>query len=178
MAQDEARFGLISWHKRRYCLQGYRPPCIQRREYKWTWLYAAVEPMTGEQFCLYLPNLDGDCFDVFLQELSEQYPDDLIILVLDNAPAHKKADLAIPDNIILFNLPPYSPQLNPVERWFQEFRRELANQLFDSIEHIHQVLRHLLKQFRQDKERLQLLTNFPWWWFAITQLHYDFGHSG
>ena len=178
MAQDEARFGLISWHKRRYCPKGIRPPCVQRHEYKWTWLYAAVEPMTGEQFCLYLTNLDGDCFEVFLKELSKKYPDDLMILVLDNAPAHKKADLAIPNNIILLNLPPYSPQLNPAERWFMEFRRELANQLFDSIEAIHQALSDLLQQFSQDKERLQLLTNFPWWWFAITQLNYDLSQSG
>ena len=126
--------------------------------------------MTGEQFCLYLPSLDGDCFEVFLQELAKDYPDDLLILVTDNAPAHIKASIPIPKNIILLNLPPYSPELNPVERWFMEFRKELANQRFDSIEHIHAELSSFLQQFRLDKERLELLTNFPWWWFGVTQL--------
>ena len=126
--------------------------------------------MTGEQFCLYLPSLDGDCFEVFLEELAKEYPDDLLILLLDNAPAHIKTDLDKPENIILLNLPPYSPELNPVERWFQEFRKELANQLFDSIEQIHNALTNVLKQFSHDKERLELLTNFPWWWFGLTQL--------
>ena len=51
-----------------------------------------------------------------------------------------------------------------------EFRKELANQLFDSIEHIHAALTEVLELFRQDKERLELLTNFPWWWFGIKQL--------
>ncbi len=67
---DEARFGLIAWHKRRYCPRGVRPLWNVRRKYEWTWLYAAVEPATGEDFCLYLPRLDGDCFELFLQHLS------------------------------------------------------------------------------------------------------------
>lgn len=168
----------MSWHKRRYCPKGIRPPCIVRRKYDWTWLYAAVEPLTGEQFCLYLPSLDGDCFEVFLQELAQNYPDDLILLLTDNAPAHLKASIHIPSTIILLHFPPYSPELNPVERWFKEFRKELANKLFNSIDHIHTELTALLQQFSQDKEQLQLLTNFPWWWFAIKHLNYDFFYSG
>ena len=47
LAFDEARFGLINWHHRRYCPRGSRPPYTVRRAYKWTYLYAAVEPTTG-----------------------------------------------------------------------------------------------------------------------------------
>ena len=126
--------------------------------------------MSGEQFCLYLPRLDGVCFEVFLCKLAKDYPDDLIVLLTDNAPAHIKADIVIPKNIILLHFPPYSPELNPVERWFEEFRRALANQLFDSIDHLHQALTHVLEPFMHDQERLELLTNFPWWWFGVTQL--------
>ena len=141
-----------------------------RRIYKWTWLYAAVEPSTGEQFCLYLPYLDGDCFEVFLAELAKDFPEELLILVTDNAPAHIKTSIDIPSNIILLNFPPYSPELNPVERWFQEFRKRLANKLFDSIDAIHLALDQVLEPFILDQERLQLLTNFPWWCFAVSQL--------
>jgi hypothetical protein len=52
LAFDEARFGLINWHRRRYCPMGFRPPYIVKRSYEWTYLYAAVEPTTGESFCL------------------------------------------------------------------------------------------------------------------------------
>jgi hypothetical protein len=44
LAFDEARFGLINWHRRRYCPKGFRPPYVVRRSYEWTYLYAAVEP--------------------------------------------------------------------------------------------------------------------------------------
>ena len=87
-----------------------------RREYEWTWLYAAVEPATGESFCLYLSHLDGVCYELFLQQLAVRYPDDIIILIRDNAPAHCKQDIVLPENILPLALPPYSPELNPVER--------------------------------------------------------------
>jgi hypothetical protein len=66
MAFDEARFGLINWHTKRYCPKGFRPPYIVRRAYKWTYLYAAVEPTTGESFCLYVPGMDSRCLHSFL----------------------------------------------------------------------------------------------------------------
>lgn len=167
---DEARVGLINWHKRRYCPRGVRPPCVVQRKYEWTWFYAAVEPMTGESFSLYLPNLNGDCYEIFLAELSKTYPSDLIVLLKDNAPAHRKQDIEMPHNISPLDLPPYSPELNPVERWFQEFRRALANICFSTIDALHEALTHVLELFIRDKERLELLTNFPWWHFAIAQL--------
>ena len=177
MAEDEARFGLISWHKRRYYPKGYRPVCIQQRKYDWTWFYAAIEPMTGESFSLYLPRLDGDCYSLFRQQLSHAYPNDFIILIRDNAPAHIKGDLVMPDNIRELPLPPYSPELNPVERFFLEFRRALANLCFDSIDAIHDAISQVLERFINDKERLELLTNFPWWWFGVTHLDCDLGWS-
>src|SRR3990170_39833 len=62
LAFDEARFGLINWHRRRYCPKGFRPPWIVRRAYEWTYLYAAVAPTSGESLCLYLPGMDSLCF--------------------------------------------------------------------------------------------------------------------
>jgi hypothetical protein len=53
LAFEEARFGLINWHRRRYCPMGFRPPWIVKRAYAWTYLYAAVEPTrSGESFCM------------------------------------------------------------------------------------------------------------------------------
>lgn len=167
---DEARFGLISWHKRRYCPKGTRPTWRVRRQYEWTWLYAAVEPASGEDFCLYLPRLDGDCYELFLRHLSRCYPNDDIILVIDNAPAHIKQNLDIPANIRPLALPPYSPELNPAERWFLEFRRALANRLFDSLDTLETALTQVLESYWHNPPALKQLTNFPWWKQAVEQL--------
>lgn len=105
-----------------------------------------------------------------IAELSQSYPDELILLLRDNAPAHRKQELNVPKNIITLAFPPYSPELNPVERWFQEFRRALANRCFDSLDALHDALTQVLELFIHDQERLELLTNFPWWHFAVSQL--------
>ncbi len=63
------------------------------RAYEWTYLYAAVDPATGQSFCLYLPGLDGSCFEAFLKHLGEVYADHRLVLVLDNAPSHISKEL-------------------------------------------------------------------------------------
>jgi DDE superfamily endonuclease len=113
LAFDEARFGLINWHRRRrYCPMGFRPPYTVKRSYKWTYLLyaAAVEPTTGESFCLYLPGMDDECLEVFLDELSKGYPEHHLLVVLDGAPSHRSEQIAHPENISLLMLPPYSPE--------------------------------------------------------------------
>lgn len=170
MAMDEARLGLISWHKRRYRHRGERPSWVVRRRYEWSWLYAAIEPASGEDFCLYLSALDGVCFEVFLQHLGERFCGEVIVLVLDNAPAHRWKDASIPENVVLLPLPPYSPELNPVERFFLEFRRELANTLFDSIDAIQQAATGFLERYWEDRGALSRLTGFSWWLDAVQEL--------
>ena len=170
MALDEARFGLINWHKKRYCLRGIRPTWTVRREYQWTWLYAAIEPSTGQDFCLYLPRLDGICYEVFLKHLSQSFPHELILLIQDNAPAHINHEVSFPENIIPIPLPAYSPELNPVERCFLEFRRALANRCFDSLEALEAALTDVLKSFWLEPDALKQLTNFPWWHKAVEKL--------
>ncbi len=95
---------------------------------------------------------------------------DFIILVQDNAPAHLSEAIAIPDNIALLPLPSYSPELNPVERWFLEFRRLLANRLFDTLEALQEALTEVLKRYWNDRAALRQLTNFPWWREAVEKL--------
>jgi transposase len=170
LAFDEARFGLINWHRRRYCPKGFRPPYVVRRSYEWTYLYAAVEPTTGESFCLYLPGMDGGCLQVFLNRLSEAYPDEHLIVVLDGAPSHRSERIVWPENVSPLPLPAYSPELDPVERWFQEFRRELSNGRFETVELLQEALNRTLSPYREDPARLRGLTGFSWWVEAVDAL--------
>lgn len=116
MAFDEARFGLINWHRRRYCPEGFRPPYIVRRAYEWTYLYAALDPTSGESFCLYLPGMDGLCLEAFLEHLGGAYAEYHLLVVLDGAPSHTSGQIRHPENVSFLRLPAYSPELNPVER--------------------------------------------------------------
>lgn len=141
-----------------------------RRSYKWTYLYAALEPTTGESFCLYLPGMDSGCLEIFLNRLGEAHPDEHLIVVLDGAPSHRSEEIGYPQNVSLLRLPAYSPELDPVERWFQEFRRELSNRTFETVELIQEALSQALAPYWEDPARLRQLTGFSWWLEAVDAL--------
>jgi putative transposase len=134
MFADEAGFGRINKPKYCWCENGIRPqvPCHHIREYRYT--YGAVEPLTGEAFFLVLPYCNTDCMNVFLHELSKAYPEDSIILVCDGAAWHKAKRLQIPVNMQLLFLPPYTPEMNPVEQIWTEIRkRGFRNEVFATL---------------------------------------------
>ena len=83
MFQDEAGFRRINKPKYCWCSKGIRPdvPCHHIREYRYA--YGAVEPVTGEHFFLVMPWCNTQCMNIFLEKLSEQYPDDELFLVCD-----------------------------------------------------------------------------------------------
>ena len=137
MFQDEAGFGRINKPKYCWCYPKVRPsvPCHHIREYRYA--YGAVEPLTGESFFLIMPYCNTICMNVFLEQLSKQYPDDIIILVCDGAAWHKANGLTIPDNISLVFIPPYTPEMNPIEQIWKELRkRGFCNEIFVTLEKV------------------------------------------
>ena len=141
-----------------------------QRAYEWTYLYAAVDPTTGESFCVYLPGLDGSCLEAFLKHLARAYADHRLVVVLDGAPSHTPKEIELPQDVSLLPLPSYSPELNPVERWFQEFRRTLANKVSQTIGSLQEALRRTLELYWDEPARLRSLTGFSWWTEAIDAL--------
>ena len=116
MFQDEAGFGRINKSKYCWCAKNVRPsvPCHHIREYRY--VYGPVEPLTGESCFLVMPYCNTVCMNIFLEELSKKYPDDVILLCCDGAAWHKANALSIPENIRLFFIPPYTPEMNPIEQ--------------------------------------------------------------
>ena len=137
MFQDEAGFGRINKPKRCWCRKGMRPsvPCHHIREYRYA--YGAVEPLTGESFFLIVPYCDTHCMNIFLAELSKAYADDHILLICDGARWHISKDLEIPENIHLAFIPPYTPEMNPIEQIWKEIRkRGFKNEVFQTLEKV------------------------------------------
>jgi hypothetical protein len=89
------------------------------------WLYAAVAPTTGEAFWWELPGLDADCFTVFLRQFGQHYADSLNIMFLEQAPAQVAQRVEVPENVLLVWLPASSPELNPVERLWEDLKSRI-----------------------------------------------------
>src|SRR6202165_3364195 len=94
---------------------GIRPEVASQLIREYIYLYGAVSPKDGTCVYLIMPRSDTACFQVFLTALSRKFARQDILLVLDGAPNHRCSDLALPGNISLLFLPPYSPELNPKE---------------------------------------------------------------
>jgi len=141
-----------------------------RRKYKWTYLYAAVEPTTGESYCMYLPGMDDGCLEIFLDGLSKTYPEHHLLIVLDGAPSHRSEQIDYPENISSLKLPPYSPELDPAERWFQEFRGKLSNRAFETVALLQEALTGRLVPYWEDPALLKRLTGYSWWVEAVEAL--------
>ena len=169
-AMDEARFGLKVTHRRLWCPFGSRPPGSHDHQYHWLWLYAAVEPVSGTCFVLFLPHVDGVCFQRFLEEFRKHTGTDRIGLVLDNSGSHTSGKVRWPEGIEKIPLPPYSPELNPVERVWEYLRdRWLSHRMLaGGYEAVVDAACAAWNALLAEPRRLRSLTNFTWLAASVT----------
>jgi len=113
--------------------------------FEWFYVYGVVAPTSGEHFFLELPALNAENFQIFVDTFAKSYADSLNILLVDKSGAHTAKKLRIPENVRLVFLPPYCPELNPIERFWRDLRvhsiLEGTNQVMRMI-----VGRDLLRQ--------------------------------
>ncbi|BAY41206.1 putative transposase [Nostoc sp. NIES-2111] len=117
--------GLKTITGRKITRKGVKPVGVHQWQFKATYLYGIIEPLTGESFFWEFSHLNSDCFQIFLNLISENFPDSVLIIQLDNGAFHKAKRLQVPDNIILLFQPAHSPELNPIEQVWQYIKRRL-----------------------------------------------------
>ena len=129
---DEARLGQQGTTARVWARRGSRPTVVKQVEYEWVYLYAAVEPATGASVALLAPNANTGTMNVFLGMLSAELAEkEHAVPILDGAGWHKSKALVVPDNVTCLLLPPYSPELNPVENLWHYLRSHyLSNRAY------------------------------------------------
>ena len=125
-------------------------------------MMAAVQPATGEDFCLVMPEISTEVMNTFLAGFSAtRAADEHALMVMDGAGWHRSGHLDVPDNVSLVILPAYSPELNPIERvWLYLRERHLSHRLLDSYDDI--VNACCTAWNKLTAERLQSLTSYPY----------------
>jgi hypothetical protein len=122
-----------------------------------------VEPTTGDAFWWELPRLDTDCFTGLLQQFGQHYATSLHIVFLDQAPAHVAQRVQIPENVILVWFPAYSPELNPVERLWEDLKRQidvLNGQVRSSLRALQEHVADLVQRY--SPETIASLTGYAY----------------
>ena len=156
--QDESRFGLFTRNGKSITIKGVKPVCPFVQDFKNTYLFGAFSPLTGSSLLLDMPYCDTECFEVFLNELSKQQPDEYKILFLDNGAFHKAKRLVIPNNIALCFLPPYSPELNPAEKIWAFLKRKITNKAFTKLEDLQKFMDNIIQKYL-DTDTIKSITH-------------------
>ena len=167
-SQDESRFGLLTVRRRRLTARGVQPVGPVQHVFEAFYVYGAVAPTTGERFFLELPYLNADTFQLFVDAFARAFPDSLNILLLDNSGAHTAQRIRWPEHVRSVWLPPYCPELNPIERVWRDLKDELAWQQFTDVEAQQVYVGDLLQAYAVPT--LQSLTGYAYLVDAINAL--------
>jgi len=136
--QDESRFGQKTRSTRVWAERGSQPVFSDQNGKKSAYIFGAVNPLSGARVGLVTSHCDSDIMQLHLDEISRSVDSSVqVALVLDGAGWHFAHQLNIPKNISLCRLPPYSPELNPIERlWLWIKRRHLSFRHFADTDEI------------------------------------------
>lgn len=118
-----------------------------KQGYKSFYIFSSVSPHTGDSFSLFLPEVNTEMMNIYLNEFEKEYSDKKILLIMDQAAWHKSKSLEEFEKIQIRFLPPYSPQLNPVEKLWWWLRKERTHNNF--FKNLDEMMDRLEDEFRK-----------------------------
>jgi transposase len=137
--------------------------CRTRLARVYSYVFAAVDPLSGVVFSLILPRANMETMELFLRRLGRRFRGESVLVIMDRAAWHTSRRLRVPSNVRLDFLPSYSPQLNPVEPVWKEVRQDyFTNALFSGLDEVDATLCTALKELNTSHERVKSFAGFEW----------------
>ena len=164
-AQDETRLGLLPVVRRRVTACGVQPVATVTYQFDHFYLYGAVEPTTGASFFLALPYLNSRAFQVWLDGFATAFPASVHVLLLDNGAGHNAKVVRWPANVVPVFLPPYSPELYPIERLWRDLKDKLSDIPVKTIDALSEAMCAIIQHYSH--ATLQSLTSFAYFVQAV-----------
>ena len=160
--QDEARFGQQGTLTRVWAPRGSRPTVLRQNGRESVWVFAAVEPSTGWTTTMVSSTADIRSMQLFVDRVAAGLEHrEHAVMVLDRAGWHTSRKLRWPKRITPLFLPPYSPELNPVERLWHWLRQHCwSNRCFDTKEDL--IIEALEGAWSLDWETIRSVCRAAW----------------
>jgi transposase len=158
-ALDEHRYGLLPVIRRVWARRGVRVHAPYATRYQWGYLHEALE-VDGAHATelLFTPAIDRDIHALFLKQIADSDPQALHVVIADQAGFHLPADdRRIPANLRLLPLPPYSPELNPVERFGGLLKTAVVNRLYPNLRRLEDHLFAASREWTQPAKVASLI---------------------
>ena len=156
---DEMRIGLRGMVRRVWGRRGVKVRQRLQLVYKWLYLFVVVDVGKGKLYWTWITSMKAEMMKAVVRGLKHQTK--VGAVVWDGAPGHRDQgvqELGMP----LIGLPPYSPELNPAERVFEEVRRWIEGRVYNSIEDKVEAVEAFLSKLESDSERVRALTAWDW----------------
>lgn len=163
---DEHRVGLKPIIKRVWSKKGIKEIAKVNHRYEWIYVFAYVQPETGETVWQILSCVNTQAINASLKDFSRNVNAGLgkqILLVMDRAGWHMSEDLEIPKGIHIKYLPPYSPELQPAERLWSLTDEPLVNKCFKNIETLIDTISSRCEKLTHMIDTVKHKTLFYWW---------------
>jgi transposase len=162
--QDEARFGQKGTIARVWARQGSRPRAVRQTGFTSLYVLAAVCAATGAVSALIMPKMNTAVINLFLEQFSRELPAGVhAVLIWDGAGFHTGGDLVVPGNVSLIQLPPYSPELNPVENLWHDLRsHHWSNRRYRDYDELQEEAMRSLCAVCDDTETIKTVCNAPY----------------
>jgi transposase len=161
---DEMRYGLQPVTRRVWSLRGTRPVCPVQPRYQWGYVYGAaeVDGQAQAEF-LYCPTVSLEGSHRFLRQIAAREPAAVHVVIWDGAGFHPRDGAAgLPENLRLLALPAYSPELNPIEKLWDQLKDHLCNRVYASLTALEEAMTNFLRPFWQEPERVRALIGQGW----------------
>ena len=110
---------------------------------------------------MFVYEIEGTTSEIFynyIVEFSKHRPDELKIIVIDNAGFHSLSKYEVPENIVFVRIPPYSPELNPSEKIWAYIKQFYKNRVFENLENVKLWLHDFIKN-NLTTEKILSITN-------------------
>jgi transposase len=161
---DEHRYGLLPVIRRVWGQRGVRVHAPYATRYQWGYLHEALEVDGGNRLeLLFTPCIDQDVHALFLQQLGATEPAALHVVIQDRAGFHlPENDPRLPTNVRLLPLPPYSPELNPVEKLGDIVKDQICNRLYPTLRKLEDHIVGALRPWRTEPARVAALIGQGW----------------
>ena len=160
---DEARFGLHTEMRRMWTLRGSRPVVSKQIKYEWDYLYGSLEVVSGEAHFAHIPGVSLEWDQKYLEDLASSDHEVIHVVIRDQAGFHlRDGDARLPERVRIVDLPPYSPELNPCEQFWDIVKDDTANKVFANIRALRTQIRDTLSRYWAEAKSILRLIGRDW----------------
>jgi len=162
--QDEARFGQQGTLTRVWAKTGSRPRAVRQTQYDYLYVLGAACPASGQSVGLLAPYLDTSIVNRFLAQFADELaPGVHAVMIWDQAGFHTANALNLPPSVTVIELPPYSPELNPIENLWHHLRsHHWANRDYENYDALLTAASHGWRQSALNPDVIKTVCAAPY----------------